>query len=309
MRRHFAFLRRGSLVRLDAVSPTLILLDHLRLDERALLRKALIEIGGAAPTPRVSSALARMPMQPLRDLPSRDPSLRVVGVPTCTIPRLVTSRAPPSTSTTSESRRARSISRPTGQRRRAGGSSASISKPCAKYRASPRCSLRPTSPGATTSVLGWATIRCSPPTQSNSTARWCSRWSPRRATSPAAPRRASRQGRDRHSRRGRHADPRFDPASERAAAHRCPHARPAQRRGHRRGAKDGLRVRPADFRVALFHGPNREATIYRSKAIGEPPLMLAISVFAAIADAIHSLAPGSRYGSTPPRPRNRSCMR
>jgi xanthine dehydrogenase large subunit len=53
-----------------------------------------------------------------------------------------------------------------------------------------------------------------------------------------------------------------------------------------------LRVRPADFRVALFHGPNREATIYRSKAIGEPPLMLAISVFAAIADAIHSLAPG-----------------
>jgi xanthine dehydrogenase large subunit len=49
---------------------------------------------------------------------------------------------------------------------------------------------------------------------------------------------------------------------------------------------------PADFRVALFDGPNREHTIYRSKAVGEPPLMLAISVFAAIADAIHSLAPG-----------------
>jgi xanthine dehydrogenase large subunit len=48
---------------------------------------------------------------------------------------------------------------------------------------------------------------------------------------------------------------------------------------------------PADFRVALFDGPNREATVYRSKAVGEPPLMLAISVFAAIADAIHSLAP------------------
>jgi xanthine dehydrogenase large subunit len=48
---------------------------------------------------------------------------------------------------------------------------------------------------------------------------------------------------------------------------------------------------PADFRVALFDGPNREHTIYRSKAVGEPPLMLAISVFAAIADAIHSLAP------------------
>jgi xanthine dehydrogenase large subunit len=49
---------------------------------------------------------------------------------------------------------------------------------------------------------------------------------------------------------------------------------------------------PADFRVALYDGVNREDTIYRSKAVGEPPLMLAISVFAAIADAIHSLAPG-----------------
>ena len=49
---------------------------------------------------------------------------------------------------------------------------------------------------------------------------------------------------------------------------------------------------PADFRVALFDGSNREETIYRSKAVGEPPLMLAISVFAAIADAIHSLRPG-----------------
>jgi len=49
---------------------------------------------------------------------------------------------------------------------------------------------------------------------------------------------------------------------------------------------------PADFRVALFNGSNREETIYRSKAVGEPPLMLGISVFAAIADALHSLAPG-----------------
>jgi xanthine dehydrogenase small subunit len=36
MRRHIAFLRRGSAVRLDAVSPTLTLLDYLRLDERAM---------------------------------------------------------------------------------------------------------------------------------------------------------------------------------------------------------------------------------------------------------------------------------
>jgi xanthine dehydrogenase large subunit len=49
---------------------------------------------------------------------------------------------------------------------------------------------------------------------------------------------------------------------------------------------------PADLRVALFDNANREETIYRSKAVGEPPLMLAISVFAAIADALHSLAPG-----------------
>ena len=34
---------------------------------------------------------------------------------------------------------------------------------------------------------------------------------------------------------------------------------------------------PADFRVELFPSPgNREDTIYRSKAVGEPPLMLAL---------------------------------
>jgi len=35
----------------------------------------------------------------------------------------------------------------------------------------------------------------------------------------------------------------------------------------------------------LEQSPNREDTIYRSKAVGEPPLMLAISVFHAIRDA------------------------
>ena len=48
---------------------------------------------------------------------------------------------------------------------------------------------------------------------------------------------------------------------------------------------------PADFRVALYPNSNREETIYRSKAVGEPPLMLANSVFCAIADAIHALEP------------------
>jgi xanthine dehydrogenase large subunit len=48
---------------------------------------------------------------------------------------------------------------------------------------------------------------------------------------------------------------------------------------------------PEDFRVALFPNQNREDTIYRSKAVGEPPLMLANSVFCALADAVHSLDP------------------
>jgi xanthine dehydrogenase large subunit len=49
--------------------------------------------------------------------------------------------------------------------------------------------------------------------------------------------------------------------------------------------------RPVDFRIALVEGrPNREDTIYRSKAVGEPPLMLAISVFRAISDAVASIA-------------------
>jgi xanthine dehydrogenase large subunit len=48
---------------------------------------------------------------------------------------------------------------------------------------------------------------------------------------------------------------------------------------------------PADFRVTLFGGANREETIYRSKAVGEPPIMLANSVFCALADAVHALDP------------------
>jgi xanthine dehydrogenase large subunit len=44
---------------------------------------------------------------------------------------------------------------------------------------------------------------------------------------------------------------------------------------------------PADFRVQLWaRGENAEDSIHRSKAVGEPPLMLAISVFLAIKDAV-----------------------
>jgi xanthine dehydrogenase large subunit len=46
---------------------------------------------------------------------------------------------------------------------------------------------------------------------------------------------------------------------------------------------------PIDFRVALMqNAANREDTIYRSKAVGEPPLMLGLSVFHALRDAIAS---------------------
>ncbi|MCG6875666.1 MAG: xanthine dehydrogenase molybdopterin binding subunit [Betaproteobacteria bacterium] len=47
---------------------------------------------------------------------------------------------------------------------------------------------------------------------------------------------------------------------------------------------------PSDFRVRLWdQGENVEDSIHRSKAVGEPPLMLAISVFEAIKDAVASL--------------------
>ena len=48
---------------------------------------------------------------------------------------------------------------------------------------------------------------------------------------------------------------------------------------------------PAIFNVQLLENkPNEEETIFRSKAVGEPPLMLAISAWCAIRDAIGSLA-------------------
>jgi xanthine dehydrogenase large subunit len=46
---------------------------------------------------------------------------------------------------------------------------------------------------------------------------------------------------------------------------------------------------PADLRVALFANRNAEETVFRSKAVGEPPLLLPFSVFFAIRDAIAAL--------------------
>jgi xanthine dehydrogenase large subunit len=58
---------------------------------------------------------------------------------------------------------------------------------------------------------------------------------------------------------------------------------------------------PADFRVRLYESRgNKEDTIYRSKAVGEPPLMLAISVWAAIFNAVAHLRPGRIPGLDAP---------
>ncbi|MEA2946604.1 MAG: xanthine dehydrogenase large subunit, partial [Alphaproteobacteria bacterium] len=69
----------------------------------------------------------------------------------------------------------------------------------------------------------------------------------------------------------------------------------------------GSRDVPPIFNARILSdAPNREATIFRSKAVGEPPLMLAISVWLAIRDAISSLtdyrrAPALDAPATPER--------
>ncbi len=53
----------------------------------------------------------------------------------------------------------------------------------------------------------------------------------------------------------------------------------------------GSRDVPPVFNVQILEdAPNREPTIFRSKAVGEPPLMLSISVWLAIRDAVAAAA-------------------
>jgi xanthine dehydrogenase large subunit len=53
----------------------------------------------------------------------------------------------------------------------------------------------------------------------------------------------------------------------------------------------GSRDVPPVFNARILqNAPNREDTIFRSKAVGEPPLMLALSVWLAVRDAISSLS-------------------
>ena len=61
---------------------------------------------------------------------------------------------------------------------------------------------------------------------------------------------------------------------------------------------------PADFRTRLYKNSNVEDTIHRSKATGEPPLLLPFSVFFAIRDAIswvggHRVDPPLQAPATP----------
>jgi xanthine dehydrogenase large subunit len=54
---------------------------------------------------------------------------------------------------------------------------------------------------------------------------------------------------------------------------------------------------PAEFNVKLFKNQNVKDSIMRSKAVGEPPLLLGFSVFFAIRDAVASVA---EYKINPP---------
>jgi xanthine dehydrogenase large subunit len=65
---------------------------------------------------------------------------------------------------------------------------------------------------------------------------------------------------------------------------------------------------PFEFNVNLLADrPNREKTVYRSKAVGEPPFMLGISVWSAIRDAVASLA-DYNYGAAMDTPATPECV-
>ncbi|MEM9751591.1 MAG: xanthine dehydrogenase molybdopterin binding subunit, partial [Pseudomonadota bacterium] len=54
--------------------------------------------------------------------------------------------------------------------------------------------------------------------------------------------------------------------------------------------------RPRTFNIKIWErGENREPTIHRSKAVGEPPFMLAISVFSALTEAVASVSGGRAF--------------
>jgi xanthine dehydrogenase large subunit len=53
---------------------------------------------------------------------------------------------------------------------------------------------------------------------------------------------------------------------------------------------------PSSFNVRFLDNPHNEVSLYRSKAVGEPPLLLGLSVWLAVKDALR----GAANGRTPP---------
>ena len=51
---------------------------------------------------------------------------------------------------------------------------------------------------------------------------------------------------------------------------------------------------PEEFHVHLFERATESGVVYGSKAVGEPPLMLAFSVREALRDAVSAFGPGGR---------------
>jgi xanthine dehydrogenase large subunit len=59
---------------------------------------------------------------------------------------------------------------------------------------------------------------------------------------------------------------------------------------------------PAHFNVSLWSEPNREDNIFGSKAVGEPPFMLAIAVFEALREAVSAVKGGTVKLDAPATP-------
>jgi len=59
---------------------------------------------------------------------------------------------------------------------------------------------------------------------------------------------------------------------------------------------------PATLNVDFYDAPNREPTIHRSKAVGEPPLMLAISAWCALRQACAAAGNKLPYLAAPATP-------
>ena len=63
---------------------------------------------------------------------------------------------------------------------------------------------------------------------------------------------------------------------------------------------------PTVFNVALLEHAHEDGAVYGSKAVGEPPLMLAFCVREALRQAAAAFGPpGVAASSSPPRPRPR----